>query len=197
MGHREDLLAGAKECLHDKGYGRTTARDIVAASGTNLASIGYHFGSKDALLNQALIQLTAECGDALEHALGDADPDAGPMERFEQTWTRVIELVATNPRLTTATVESLAQAGRVPEIRAVLAAAQDTAREDLALMFHAISDDDGADGADDRTRVLGAFYQALLTGVMVQWLVEPKTALSGRDVADALRAIIAAGELRS
>src|SRR5260221_13036686 len=54
MGHREDLLAGAVACLREKGYARTTARDLVAASGTNLASIGYHFGSKEALLNEAI-----------------------------------------------------------------------------------------------------------------------------------------------
>ena len=34
------------------GLGKT-ARDIVAASGANLASIGYHFGSKEALLSAA------------------------------------------------------------------------------------------------------------------------------------------------
>ena len=64
MGHREDLLEGAKRCLYEKGYARTTARDIVAASGTNLASIGYQ-----------------ECG----HGTGDCyrvNPSgcAGPME---------------------------------------------------------------------------------------------------------------------
>src|SRR2546429_2473927 len=53
-GHREALLAGAKACLRTKGYAHTTARDLVAASGTNLRSIGYHFGSKEALLDEAL-----------------------------------------------------------------------------------------------------------------------------------------------
>jgi len=53
MGHKEDLLEGAQRCLLAKGFVRTTARDIVAESGTNLASIGYHYGSKDALLVQA------------------------------------------------------------------------------------------------------------------------------------------------
>ncbi len=47
--HREQLLEGAIECLRTKGYARTTARDIAAASGANLASIGYHFGSKEGL----------------------------------------------------------------------------------------------------------------------------------------------------
>ena len=53
MGNREDLLAGAKRCLYEKGYASTTARDIATASGTSLAAIGYHFGSKEALMNQA------------------------------------------------------------------------------------------------------------------------------------------------
>lgn len=64
MGHREDLLEGAKKCLVEKGFVRTTARDIVNASGANLASIGYHYGSKDALLTQAYVELAQEWGDS-------------------------------------------------------------------------------------------------------------------------------------
>jgi hypothetical protein len=45
------------------------ARDLVAASGTNLASIGYHFGSKEALLQTALLEASAEWGDELEQVL--------------------------------------------------------------------------------------------------------------------------------
>ena len=55
--NREQLLEGALQCLRTKGYSRTTARDIAGASGANLASIGYHFGSKEALLNAAMIRL--------------------------------------------------------------------------------------------------------------------------------------------
>lgn len=62
MGHREDLLEGAKRCLLEKGFLRTTARDIVKESGTNLASIGYHYGSKDALLVQAYVSLIEGAG---------------------------------------------------------------------------------------------------------------------------------------
>ena len=51
MGQREDLLTAAKKLLVEKGYHRTTARDIAAASGAHLGSIGYHYGSKDALMN--------------------------------------------------------------------------------------------------------------------------------------------------
>ena len=46
MGHREQLLEAARRLLVERGSARITARDLVAESGTNLASIGYHFGSK-------------------------------------------------------------------------------------------------------------------------------------------------------
>ncbi|GAY09330.1 TetR/AcrR family transcriptional regulator [Pseudonocardia sp. N23] len=197
MGHREELLAGAQECLHDKGWGRTSARDVVAASGTNLASIGYHFGSKDALLAAALVASTAECAEAVDRALTDdppldppaddvsALPAGDPLDRFERTWERVVERVARDERMTTATVEALAQAPRVPQVRSALAAAADLTREDLALTFHAAGDD------DERTRVLGAFYQSLLIGTLVQWAVDPAGAPSGHDLAEALRMIVA------
>src|SRR3954465_1880025 len=90
MGHREDLLDGAKRCLYEKGYARTTARDIVAASGTNLASIGYHYGSKEALLNQALMSATEDFGEAIDRLMGATPPAADPFERFEAIWTRVL-----------------------------------------------------------------------------------------------------------
>ena len=51
MGNREALLEGAKHCLYEKGYARTTARDISTAAGTSLAAIGYHYRSTEALLN--------------------------------------------------------------------------------------------------------------------------------------------------
>ena len=70
MGHREDLLEGAKRCLLEKGFVRTTARDIVKESGTNLASIGYHYGSKDALLVQAYVSLIEGLGETVRPRLG-------------------------------------------------------------------------------------------------------------------------------
>src|SRR5215469_2225151 len=51
--HRTRLLAAARELLRERAYGDITARDLVAASSTNLGSIGYHFGSKEALLTLA------------------------------------------------------------------------------------------------------------------------------------------------
>src|SRR5215475_9501291 len=110
MGHREQLLEGAKRCLREKGYARTTARDIVAASGTNLASIGYHYGSTEALLQAAMIRAIQEWGEKLERALAaNADPKATPIQRFEATWTQIIESLTPNRKLWIATFEATAQ----------------------------------------------------------------------------------------
>src|SRR6266568_5162808 len=93
MGNREDLLAGAKRCLIEKGYAHTTARDIATASGVSLAAIGYHYGSKDTLMNQALFEAISEWGDELQAALSaDLPPGATAIQRFEATFQRIIEL---------------------------------------------------------------------------------------------------------
>lgn len=82
MGHREDLLEGAKRCLLEKGFVRTTARDIVKESGTNLASIGYHYGSKDALLTQAFVELVQEWGEKFDSPVAREVEPGGPWSGF-------------------------------------------------------------------------------------------------------------------
>jgi AcrR family transcriptional regulator len=188
MGNREDLLAAAKRLLSEKGYARTTARDIAAASGVSLAAIGYHFGSKDALLNAARIEVIGEWWDELARTLtADLDPDADPMERFEAIWTRVIESFASQRMLWLASFEMLAQVDQAPEVRTVVADAQERARLGLAALFHRL------DPAVDRQTAwaVGSLYLALLPGVMAQWLIDPDHAPSGRDLAEALRTIVA------
>lgn len=187
MGNREDLLTGAKRCLYEKGYARTTARDIATASGVSLAAIGYHFGSKEALLNAALVEATAEWSEELERTLATAAvTEVGPIERFETIWTRVVELFATHRPLWAANFEIFAQLDHVPEMRQFFADALHRARFGLASRFHNID----PDVDEKRAWIVGGFYDALLNGLMAQWLVDPERAPSGRDLADALRMIV-------
>jgi AcrR family transcriptional regulator len=158
----------------------------VAASGTNLASIGYHFGSKEALLTAAMIVAIGEWGDAVEQVLAvDHDPAASPIERFEATWTRVIETFQAYRPVWVASFEARVQAERSPEVRAALADAVERARVGLSVLFQQVEEP-----VDEHTaRTVGSFYQALLPGVMVQWLIDPERAPSGHDLADGLRPI--------
>jgi AcrR family transcriptional regulator len=188
MGNREDLLAAAKRLLYEKGYARTTARDIAAASGVSLAAIGYHFGSTDALMDAARIQAIGDWNDELGRALAaDTDPDATPIERFEAIWAHMLELFAAHRPLWIASFELLAQLDHAPEVRRAVADAQERARLGLASLFHHLDPD-----LDERSAwAVGSFYLALLPGVMAQWLIDPEHAPSGRDLAEALRTITA------
>ncbi|WP_330343137.1 TetR/AcrR family transcriptional regulator [Streptomyces sp. NBC_00557] len=188
MGHRDALLEGAKQCLTEKGYARTTARDIVAASGANLASIGYHYGSKEALLNEALIRANAEWGEALEKSMAyDDESPASPREQFEAVWTKVIELFSGHRRLWSVNFEALTQIEHSPEIREALADGLQEARVGMGEALLAQLEEE----SDERTvRAVGSFFQALLTGVMAQWLIDPESAPTGPDLSYALLAIM-------
>src|ERR1700753_1900975 len=76
--HRDRLLDAARALLRERTYGNITARDLVAASNTNLGSIGYHFGSKEALLNEAIGLALEEWADALIQATA-VGPGSGPL----------------------------------------------------------------------------------------------------------------------
>ncbi|GAA3793316.1 TetR/AcrR family transcriptional regulator [Sphaerisporangium flaviroseum] len=190
MGNREDLLAGAKRCLYEKGYARTTARDIAAASGVvSLAAIGYHYGSKEALLNAALYQALEEWGEDLGRILEvEGAPDATPEDQFEATWAAIIQSFAANRPLWAIQFELIAHIERMPEVRQAFTAAGRQARLGLVELFRNI----GSDGDEKQAEKIGSLYQALLSGVASQWLLDPDSALSGRELIQALRSVTAA-----
>jgi AcrR family transcriptional regulator len=188
MGHREDLLAGAVRCLREKGYAHTTARDIVAASGTNLASIGYHYGSTKALLNAAVLAAMDDFGQEMARAIGVPDPGQGALERFERFWTRVIDSFRTSRQVWLATFDIFTVAQRDPQVHAAVADGIEDARTFWARALY------GIDPADQQqARAVGSLHQALVSGVLVQWLIDPERAPSPADLAAAMAAI--AGQL--
>ncbi|MFF0062284.1 TetR/AcrR family transcriptional regulator [Streptomyces sp. NPDC005279] len=187
MGHREDLLEGAKRCLLEKGYARTTARDIVAASGTNLASIGYHYGSKETLLNQAFLAVTEEWGDAVGPANRQApDMAADPFERFEKTWEQVIAAADAGRQVWKLQLEVVSRLDDDEKLREAIKEPQLEGRLGMAEAF--LGMDPQAD--PEKARVAGVFCQALVAGVMIQWMADPETAPSAKDLTDGLRAIL-------
>lgn len=184
MGNKEDLLAAARACLLEKGYARTTARDVAGAAGTSLAAIGYHFGSKDALLTQALTGALEEWGDEIAAVLGGhADVAAA--------WDAVIASFARTSRLWAVEFELLAAMERQPELRAALAGANREARLGLvALLDGPVTDEATAERK-------GAFYQAMLIGLAATWQVDPDGMPSGPELIEALRAVAAGAPART
>ncbi|GHF87425.1 TetR/AcrR family transcriptional regulator [Streptomyces thermodiastaticus] len=188
MGHREDLLGGAKRCLLQKGFLRTTARDIVKESGTNLASIGYHYGSKEALLAQAYLDLVAETSDAFEGP-GSGGVTAGPgsLERFRQVWVNIIGTMREPGSVWRLSIEIAAMGDQLPVVRDHLAQQQREAERDLVSLFMGIPADQVT---DDVLNTAGRFYTALMSGLILQWQFDPERAPDADALTEGLRRVI-------
>ncbi|HEV7652277.1 MAG TPA: TetR/AcrR family transcriptional regulator [Actinophytocola sp.] len=184
MGNREALLEGAERCLVDKGYARTTARDISSAAGVSLAAIGYHFGSKEELLQAALRQSLEKWGDSIAALVATRDYSIeGHSNLFVAAWERVIGSFRESSKLWAVQFELLAVLEREPRLRESFASDTRQARIALADLFGAIVED------DEEAEKIGAFYQTLLVGLAAQWLSDPETVPRGRDLLDAIKLI--------
>jgi AcrR family transcriptional regulator len=185
MGHREDLLEGAKRCLLEKGFVRTTARDIVKESGTNLASIGYHYGSKDALLVEAFVALVERAGEGFGDAPeGDSATKDGSIERFEEVWTNILRGFPESRSIWMLTFEVITQGERLAGVRELLVTAQREGRSGIAAVFTGIEE---SALPDDLVETEGRFYTTLLNGLMVQWLFDPDSATTAEQLTEGMR----------
>ncbi|MEU5700427.1 TetR/AcrR family transcriptional regulator [Streptomyces aurantiacus] len=190
MGHREDLLVGARRCLLDKGFARTTARDIVKESGTNLASIGYHYGSKDALLAEAYVSIVEGVSEDFDAGGGIATGTApGSLERFHEVWKNVIGTMGTAGSPWHLSMEIVAMGDKLPGVRAHLATAQREAARGIIPMLMGGREEDVPEGDVD---TLGKFYLTLMMGLIAQWTFDPETATEADELTEGLRRIIEA-----
>lgn len=179
-------MLGAKKCLLEKGFNRTTARDIASSAGVSLAAIGYHFSSKEALLTEALLLAFGEWDQDLQAALRRAVPsNVTPAERFEATWGEIMGTFKTHRALWVANFEIFAQMIAQPATREIVAGKLHMARTGLAAMF--LNQDESAI-SEHTARTIGTFHHVLLSGLILQWLIDPSSALSAKDLTESLRA---------
>jgi AcrR family transcriptional regulator len=185
--HRELLLDAARRCLEEKGYARTTARDLVAASGTNLASIGYHFGSKEALLNEAIATAFVEWTEEVNRAVRETPADA-PLVRLLEGWREMLSRTEANRPLIVANLEAMAQISRSPELRERMAAAYEECRARIAEVVRESLPDDGSVDAG----AVASFIIAVVDGITLQHMADPERAPSGEQLVSALGGAVAA-----
>ena len=194
MGHREALLVAARRLLEERGYAHITARDLVAASDTNLASIGYHFGSKAALLNAAIEAAFEDwSGKLADFAM--SDPDATPMQRAGDDLGRR-PAGAARPAADPAVLHRGPGPRRcgVPELREQLAGHYSRARSRVAALV-ARSIGDGATADDRGCRATASLVIAACDGLAVQWMLDPDDCPTPEELAVGLTAVLDASLL--
>lgn len=129
-GTRRRLLEAALDVVTAHGLAAATSRRIATAAGTNLQAITYHFGTKDALVAEALVggvRAWLEPVRAALDALAD-DPAAGLLRAV---WRLQQVLDTAAPRMP-AYVEALALAPRNDDVRARIRGLLAELRDSLA-----------------------------------------------------------------
>ncbi|WP_029089471.1 TetR/AcrR family transcriptional regulator [Brevibacterium album] len=187
MNQKEALLAGAKKCLVEKGYGRTTARDIAEASGAHLGSIGYHYGSKDRLMNRAAMELSSEWGDLLTALTTEAQGET-PRARLGALLAAISDSLPQTRAVQSASLQAFAQAQFDESLHAEVAAGSANGREEVTALMTGRSGSapEASAGKTEAEAALGSLAFALIAGLITQFLIDPDSVPSPAQMRAAL-----------
>jgi AcrR family transcriptional regulator len=169
--NRSNLIEGTLRCLERLPPERITARAIADESEANLASIAYHFGSKDSLVTEAVIEGLDRWLTEIAAALGEVASQE-PAERFR----RAAEVIEASRRrhtgLAKTFVAALAKAQHDPQVRERLAEGFRRSRTNVASLLRLGDDRAGHDAA--------GLVLALFDGLLFQVLLDPGLAIEGK-----------------
>jgi len=74
---RDRILDVAERMFGDRGFAATSLRDITTEAGANVASVNYHFGSKEALLAEVLDRRLKPINERRLRLLDEVEAEAG------------------------------------------------------------------------------------------------------------------------
>jgi AcrR family transcriptional regulator len=168
--NRDALLEGALRCLETLPPERVTARAIADASGANLASIAYHFGSKDELVTEAVIAgLDRWLEEVARRLDGLEAPD--PEARLRRAHEAIEATRREHEALARTFLAALARAQHDDRVRARLAAGFRRTRPAVAALLGFGDDQAGVDAA--------GLVLAQFDGLLFQTLLDPELAIEG------------------
>jgi AcrR family transcriptional regulator len=174
--NRHVLLEGALRCVERLPPERVTARAIASESGANIASIAYHFGSKDELVTEAVIAGLDRWLASIAQSLGELD-ELQPAARLGRA-SAVID--ATRQRhlgLARNFLGALARAQHEPRIQQLLSEGFRSTRPRVAELLGLGEDRAGRDAA--------GLLHSMFTGLLFQTLLDPDLAIEGKRMSQA------------
>lgn len=177
---REALLKAAKQLVAERGYAGTSVRELTALSGTNLAAVNYHFGSRERLLNQALLESFLDWTERLGR-VAQADQASGPTERMTTLAKALLGDFPETQPLFAAFLEALLQARRSPELSAQLAEHYAEQRRRVAQLV--IGERVGPEVPERAVQVMASVLIAVVDGLLLQSLVDQAAVPSGEELA--------------
>lgn len=165
----EALKEAARVCVARRGLAGTTSRQITSEAGANLAAITYHFGSKDRLVADALLDgFRAWLAPTVRVLTGEGDPAA-------RTIAAIQTLVTTfdgHRDAAPAYLQALAHAQVADQLRDGIVELWGELRELLAADIRSVQEA-GELGAWVDPELMAAVLVAVANGFVVQATVEP------------------------
>ena len=169
--NRSALLEGTLRCLERLPPERVTARAIAEESDANLASIAYHFGSKEDLVTESVIagldRWLAEIGEGL----GEVDA-LEPAERFRRAGAVVDATRRRHTGLARNFLGALSRAQHDERVRQLLVDGFRRTRPRVAALLGLGGDQAGEDAA--------GLVHSLFVGLLFQTLLDPSLAIEGK-----------------
>ncbi|WP_225730109.1 MULTISPECIES: TetR/AcrR family transcriptional regulator [unclassified Nocardia] len=186
MGNREDLLAGARKVIVERGVAKATARDIASAAGVSLAAIGYHFGSKEALITEALAEsLGNAIGDGMEALIRDAS-GMSLLRAFAHLWNEIPKIFRDNRDYMTASMENMVRVIRSPKEQQYYTDAMPGIYREMVVALR----DTHPQLSEDNAYAIAQLYWVLVQGLGVLSVVMPDAEMPDGDrLAEAVAAL--------
>ena len=117
---KQKLLDAAERLFAEQGYAATSLRQIIAEAGVNLASVHYHFGSKEELLHDLVMRKAGPVNEKRLELLRACDAEPAPeevrVERILDAFLRPMAEAAERNRQFTRVMGRLIAEGLLPHI---------------------------------------------------------------------------------
>jgi len=194
IGSKERLRRAALNCIAQRGYAATSSRDIAREAGANVASINYHFGSKETLVTEALGECFGMWNQRVENAFVAATGLA-PHDQLAAILHAAIDSFAELRSSVHACVETYAPALRSDELRERMAAGYATVRES-AVRLASKAMHEGGLPVPDNLAAIASVLMAVCDGLMLQWIADPEGPPNAAQTLEALGAIGALASIR-
>lgn len=164
------LLEAAKQLILERGYAGTSVRELAAVAGTNLGAVNYHFGSREKLLNEAMLEFFREW--AGRSAEIDVDPDAEPLKQLAERSRPMVDGIAAAQPAFVMALEALLQARRSPELQGRIAEHYAELRR---MAVEGMAQTNRGSELPRRVLEVAASYMvAIADGLQVQALLDPE-----------------------
>ncbi|MDD4238237.1 MAG: TetR/AcrR family transcriptional regulator [Desulfotomaculaceae bacterium] len=87
---KEKIIRVAMDIIAEEGFQNITIRKIAAKAGVNVAAINYHFGSKDAVINEALKTVTDQLKNTFEYLKASNEIGETRLAIFVEKYTDIM-----------------------------------------------------------------------------------------------------------